>query len=283
MVPRQRLLASAIILLTIFTSALLWLRIQRAGSVAVATPEIRVAFYTIGLGKGYFLLALQLVKSATENFCANKSVHIDYYIFSNHEIPQNSQSNLHIIPKVKRGWPSDSLDRFKWIHEHASQHRNYDYVLWMDADQRFERPICYDVLGELVAVAHPHYYDGQRGYPYETRLQSKAFVPAYNSRIQNYFSAHIFGGTHSKILSATKVMNDWLDEDLSKDIHARVDDESYLNAYFYHNFPTVVLSRIFVWPEGGEIKYQEILRRHGGRGSAAAVARHIIGKPRTDP
>jgi hypothetical protein len=61
-----------------------------------------------------------------------------------------------------------------------------------------------------------------------------------------------------------------------------VDDESYLNAYFYHNVPTVVLSRIFVWPEGYEEKYAEELGRHGGRNEAAAIARYIADKPREE-
>jgi hypothetical protein len=77
-------------------------------------------------------------------------------------------------------------------------------------------------------------------------------------------------------------MNDWVEEDTAHGIQALVDDESHLNAYFYHNFPTVVLSRIVVWPEGFEDQFSDLLRRHGGRSEAAAIARLMVNKPRND-
>ena len=250
----------------------------------VSEAKVRVAFYTVGLGSGYFRLAMDLFESASAQFCTNSFVQVDYYVFSNQPVPEGLPPNFHIIPAVKRGWPFDSQDRFRWIHAHATENANYDYLLWMDADQRFERPICFDMLGELVAVAHPHYFDSEAdGYPYETRPESKAFVPQENRFVQNYFSAHFFGGIHAKMITAMKTMNEWMEEDLAQGIQARVDDESYLNAYFYFNFPTVVLSRIFVWPEGYEDQLAEVLARHGGRREAAAIARYMIDKPRNDP
>jgi hypothetical protein len=249
----------------------------------VSEGKVRVAFYTVGLGNGYFRLAMDLFESASTNFCANSFVQVDYYIFSNQPVPDDLPPNFHIIPASKRGWPFDSQDRFKWIHTHATLNTNYDYLLWMDADQRVERPICFDLLGELVAAAHPHYFDGAAEYPYETRPESKAFVPRENAFVQNYFSAHFFGGTHAKMITAMKTMNEWMEEDLAKGIQAKVDDESYLNAYFYFHFPTSVLSRVFVWPEGYEDRYSEYLERHGGRREAVAVARHMVDKPRYDP
>jgi hypothetical protein len=245
---------------------------------------LRVAFYTVGLGSGYFRLALDLLESASANFCRNQFVQVDYFVFSDQPVPSNFSANWHIVPEVKRGWPFDSQDRFKWMRTHALENPSYDYLLWMDADQKFERPICFDMLGELVAAAHPHYFDDSvTGYPYENRAESKAFIPAENARVQNYFSAHFFGGAYHKMLAALKTMNDWMEDDLSRSIQARVDDESYLNAYFYHNFPTVVLSRIFVWPEGYENEFPDMLARHGGRTEAAALARLMLSKPRNDP
>jgi hypothetical protein len=277
------LLAFSLSFLILLWSFVRHINTSPAFGSAVSQPQIRIAFYTVGLGSGYFQLALDLFRSAYANFCTNSLTHVDYYVFSNQPSPRNVPSNFHVIPTVKQGWPFDSQDRFKWIHKHASENPNYDYILWMDADQRFERPICYDLLGELVAVAHPHYFDGDiDDYPYETRPESKAFVPE-NSRVQNYFSAHVFGGTRNKVVTAMNVMNDWMEEDLSRGIEARVEDESYLNAYLYFNIPTVVLSRIFVWPEGYEDEFPTMLARHGGKSEAAAIARYIEHKPRDDP
>src|ERR1700737_256415 len=160
---------------------------------AVSQHPLRIAFYTTGLGAGYFRFPLDLFESAAANFCVNQSIiHTDYYVFSNQQAPVDATSkNIHIIPTEKRGWPFDSQDRFLWIHDHALKHPNYDYILWMDADQLFERPICFDLLGELVAVAHPHLFDGvEHSFPYEDRPESKAYVPAINGRTQPYFSAH---------------------------------------------------------------------------------------------
>jgi hypothetical protein len=255
-----------------------------AGVLHPEAAPIRVAFYTVGLGSGYFRLAVDLLESASSNFCRNHFVRVDYFVFSDQPVPSNFSSNFHIIPTVKRGWPFDSQDRFKWMHVHASANPTYDYIMWMDADQRFERPVCFDMMGELVAVAHPHYFDGAAAkYPYESRPESKAFIPFENGGVQNYFSAHFFGGVYHKMVTALRVMNEWMEDDLARSIQAKVDDESYLNAYFYHNFPTVVLSRIFVWPEGYEKEFPEMLARHGGRNEAAALARLMVTKPRNDP
>jgi len=254
-------------------------------SATATRNKLRIAFYTVGLGKGYFNLSLELLNSAVSNLCVNDFVQVDYFIFSNQPVPEEFPSNFHILPTVKRGWPFDSQDRMKWIYNHSSANPEYDYIMWMDADQRFERPICFDLLGELVAVSHPHYYHQGNPvtFPYENRPESKAYIPAENGLLQNYYSAHYFGGTRDKILVAMKTMNDWMEDDLARGIQAKVDDESYLNAYFYHNFPTVVLSRIFVWPEGYENDYfHEILERHGGRQEAVALARLMEYKPRND-
>lgn len=77
-------------------------------------------------------------------------------------------------------------------------------------DQKFELPICWDLLGELVTVAHPHYYDGVAfHFPYESRPDSKAYIPFDKARVQNYFSAHFFGGMHTEVLTAVKTMHEW--------------------------------------------------------------------------
>jgi len=245
--------------------------------------KLHIAFYTGGLGAGYFRWAYEFLESATEHFCKNDFVQVDYFIFSNHPAPANFPANYHVLPVVERGWPHDSQDKFIWIHEHATANPDYDYILWMDAAQRFERPICFDLLGELVAVAHPHYYDGVTShFPYESHVESKAYIPFDNARVQQYYSSNFFGGTYAKILSATKTIYDWMEEDLIKGFHARMKDESYLNAYFYYNFPTAVLSRIFVWPDGYENQMSLMLDRHGGRSEAAAVARYMANKPHED-
>lgn len=236
------------------------------------TKKIKVGWITVGLGNGYRTLATDFFASSDKYFCASKRhlVQVDYILFSDTTTETSPPST--VIYKKKMGWPKDSDQRYAFIIDHAEelQLHSYTYLFWSDADQLFVDYVCEDIMGTLVGASHGHYNDAKNvKWPYEDRPQSQAFVPEDNRYKQPYFSAHLYGGTALEFLKMVRLLQNATEVDHSNGIQAKVDDESYLNRYFYDNPPSVTLSTGFVHPERKEMKPKKFI-----------IARHLDKKPR---
>ncbi|KAJ1548424.1 hypothetical protein HK405_003243 [Cladochytrium tenue] len=269
-----RILAGALLVLAA-TACVVMLGWSRPRLVEVQRP-VRVAWFTSGLGEQYFFMAAYQVAETRRHFCADRPwVHSDFFVFTNASEDQKAawllgdteRFNTTCVHKSPRGWPMDSEDRFKWIAEVLENRMDeYDYAIWQDSDNQLAHPVCLDLMGSLVGAMHPHI--GADSGPYESNNESMAYIP--DSGYLPYFSAHIFGGTPAEILKLTRTCAKWTDLDHSRGIQARVDDESYLNAYFHKaRYPTKMLSRGFVWPDYGDKDWFPRARKY-----ATAVSKH---------
>jgi hypothetical protein len=127
----------------------------------------RVAWITLGLGKGYLKSALDFVASSERFFCSDRSMEVKYFIFSNHQIADVEEAHRYqalpitILPQEKLGWPRDSDARFELIIQRWTQMQldTFDYVFWTDADQRFVKKACEAILGERVSCMHGYFTD----------------------------------------------------------------------------------------------------------------------------
>ena len=61
-------------------------------------------------------------------------------------------------------------------------------------------PVCEDLFGDLVGVAHAHYPMGSSTHPFETDQRSTAFLPQEHERKQPYFVGAVFGGRTKRVL-----------------------------------------------------------------------------------
>lgn len=234
-------------------------------------PRFRIAVYTVGLGVSYFQLALDFVESAQRYLCTDRpDVTIDYFIFTNHDWKDAEggwlnwkertaavdSSNIHLIPQLRRGWPFDSDMRYEFMDNHTNDmaaeevRLPYTNYVWSDSDNHFVAPICSELLGDLIATQHPHFFTGCGDpYPYETRPESAAYVPQSMQRLFPYYTAHLYAATASRFKHLISTLAAATRTDRAAGIQALVDDESHLQRYFVDHIPTAVLSRAFVWPE----------------------------------
>ena len=142
----------------------------------------KVAIITLALGDTFGKAALEWLGSSSRYFChSDPSIDVYHLVLTNQRtLPMltaaNSTrvSNLFVWPHVKkRGWPADTLAKFadlvaasdaNWVAAatgklQALPFSGFDFLLMTDADQRFVRPVCEDLLGQRVALAHPQYWD----------------------------------------------------------------------------------------------------------------------------
>lgn len=137
-----------------------------------STKKIQLALFTVGLGKAYVKMALNLFKSAHENVCSTQeAAFVNMTLVLVTDIPQEKvyefavaqglpvavTKKIAFISKTKQGWPRDSEIRFEAIYEYLSNHTEIDYAIWNDADHKYVAPTCFDYLGVRVATRHSHY------------------------------------------------------------------------------------------------------------------------------
>jgi len=296
-----------------------------APSTSVAPVPVRVAFFTIALGRPYARMAIEQAHAVHTFFCGTPTQRrlVEAYsvVFSNYNystvytaeerqrlqqpgdvvgdsttppaaVTDDKPPGSSVLPppprtlfvhKEKRGWPHDSETRFQFILELIDQDAieqewsngneaedqgavkeeeransalpptrwsEFDYLYWMDVDHTLVAPTCFDLLADLTAVQHWLYDDPRvRPWPYEARPISAAFVNASEWQYkQPYYSAHLFGGSYSSMVSLLRGchLSQSLDHSASPPLRARVDDESHLTEHA----PSVILGRTFLEPEG---------------------------------
>ena len=174
--------------------------------------------------------------------CEKNLLHADkhYFIWTDNPTPAMQGPNITIIPATRRGWPYDTLLRFEMFYGLRDQLSRFDYLFFFNANFKFINPTDLSEIaprewdGGLMASLHPGregdvWRDNPDCFPYERRPESTAYVPYGAGR--HYVCGAFNGGTADAFLQMCKTLAENIRTDLSKDIVAKVDDESHLNAY----------------------------------------------------
>jgi len=153
-----------------------------------------------------------------------------------------------------RRWPGPTLYRYHTILKTETLLKEYDYIYYIDIDMMIKEILGEEILGELVAVIHPGYWDSPRKkFTYETRIQSKAYIPP--DKGTKYYAGGFEGGSAPRFINVMKTMREWIDIDLKNGIIPIWHDESIWNAYLYQNPPTVELSPSYCYPESWSLPF----------------------------
>lgn len=163
---------------------------------------------------------------------------VTMFVFTDAESTPAGTVRLH---QAHMPWPNPTLLRYHVFTDNAAALREMDYLFYSDADMRFENHVGDEVLGDLVVVRHPGFWD--KPYPvvydsYEHRPESNAFVP--RGKGGTYFAGGFNGGKRDKFMAMAIQIRAWVDDDLRRGIVAKWHDESYLNKYMTSQSPTVL-------------------------------------------
>ncbi len=234
----------------------------------------KVAILYIALGR-YIVFWKDFYESCEKNLTPCEK---HYFVWTdNDEFDHCNTPNVTVIKAQKKGWPYDTLLRFEMFLQQEKKLKTFDYVYFFNANFQFINPVDLAEITPcewhdgLVAGSHP----GRRGdvlsnnpdgFPYERRPESTAYVPFGKGK--HYVCGAFNGGTSEAFLKMCRVLAKNVQTDLKKDIVARVDDESHLNAYLVDkNY--LLCGRAYGFPEGKlkhvnsvEMPMVKIISRH---------------------
>lgn len=184
-----------------------------------------VGILLIATGK-YKMFVQSLIDDIKRYFLLDHRINV--YLFTDelhHEYVGDDRVIIikELIPSYR--FPEATLLRF-----HVFTKRKYEscsFLFYIDVDMRIEAEIGEEILGNIVAVIHPGFYNG--GGSWETRKESATFVP--EEKRKKYFAGGFNGGLMPLFYAAMIIMKDMIDEDKEKGIVPIWHDESALNKF----------------------------------------------------
>ncbi len=206
---------------------------------------MKAALLTVATGR-YGAFLGPLYRSVREHLLRGHS--LVAVLFSDGPPPDETGLPLVRVPIPHEPWPAPTLRRYHHFLRARSLLESFDLVLYTDADMRFCGPVGPEIAGRLVAVLHPGFWNAPRAsFTYETRPESRAFVPAGRGR--RYYAGGVQGGRPASFLAAAEAMAKAVDHDAARGITAIWHDESHWNRHLIDNPPDVELSPAYCYPE----------------------------------
>lgn len=173
-----------------------------------------------------------------------------YFVFTDGDLGGDIPDNITTITIPHKQWPSITLERFHTILLAEDKLREYDWLIFLDADMVVNQEIKSDEIfkdeKDFIAVHHPCHYETGTG-TFERRPESEACV---GSNEICYYQGCLWGGKISSVIPMMKLLRDRVDKDYNNDIIALWHDESHLNKFFIDNKNNVnALSPDYAFPE----------------------------------
>ncbi|MDR2805601.1 MAG: hypothetical protein LBB85_08190 [Dysgonamonadaceae bacterium] len=243
---------------------------------------MKIGILYICLGR-YALFWKDFYLSCEKYFIPEAEKH--YFVYTDSDsLLGADRPQVHIHPVEKKGWPFDTLFRFDIFLETENELKKMDYLYFFNANMRFVKNIGNEFLpdanDELVVTLHPGFFRKKRiDYPYEKHPESLAFIPDNEGLI--YVCGGLNGGNCKKYLEMIKELSRRIQEDLSKNIIAKIHDESHLNKYILDK-KVKILHPGYIYPEETKLPFEKIIvlldkRFWGGH----AFLRGVTDKPST--
>jgi hypothetical protein len=213
---------------------------------------MKVAIIFIGTSRYINFLPLYYEK-CEENFLVNTDK--TYFVFTDGEL-SNTPGNVLPYHLDHLDWPYITLNRFQIINTIKEDLKNFDCIVFMDADTLVIDSITEDEFFSdkpLFGVHHPCSYlkmpphDRPPG-AFESDPRSRAYVDTEN--FTTYFQGCLWGGKTPEIFELIDQLEENIKQDLNDGIIAVWHDESHLNHYFTKHPDLVhVLGPEYAYPE----------------------------------
>lgn len=195
----------------------------------------------------YFILGIRFIKKFMHHYKGNEK--ITFYFFSDRDPKPYLPDDINVmyIKEQHNSWVDGTNSKFKNII--SLQNCDSDYLYYFDADTSVSRNFTEEwFLGDLVGGEH---YDNRtrlaNGVGYDKNPASKAYVPNDTLLPCVYYYGAFFGGKKDKVISFCKILRSWQLEDKKIPYEPRVNDESYINAYFHFIPPEIVKCEHFMF------------------------------------
>lgn len=186
----------------------------------------------------YFILGIRFIKKFMHYYKGSKS--ITFYFFSD-ESPSpylSGEEDVVFFEQHHASWVEGTNSKFKNIL--MLEACKSDYLYYFDADTNITKDFTDEwFLGDLVGGEHY----GNRSYlkngiGFDHNPKSKAYVP-YNCKTPcTYYYGAFFGGKKDQVLTFCRTLYNNQLADKKIGYEPVVNDESYINQYFYEYPPS---------------------------------------------
>lgn len=195
----------------------------------------------------YFVLGVRFIKRFMYYHSGDEN--IKFYFFSDQDPAPVLDQNYDVeyIHKTHKSWVDATNSKFENIL--TLYNSDCDYLYYFDADTNVDKPFSCDwFLGELVGGEHFANRDWMKTIKgFDRNPKSKAYVPEDTRLFQMYYYGAFFGGTREYMLQFVQELYSWQLYDKKIPYEPGCNDESYINAYFHYNKPTIIHVEQFVF------------------------------------
>ncbi|MDR3645985.1 MAG: hypothetical protein P4L22_00405 [Candidatus Babeliales bacterium] len=208
------------------------------GDIEQLKRKLNIGILITATGK-YIQFAKEFITGAKKYFLPNHN--LKFFLFTDGQYAK--EDNVTVLEHKKIGWPYDAMNRYELYTKHKDLFTDLDYIFSCDVDLKFISNIDEAILGDRIALKHPHFENNRRGRYEVNNKESKAYVADHEG--QHYFCAGFFGGTKNEFLKMCNKVSCDIESDFKINFVAEVHDESHTNRYFIDNPPTVMLPYTF--------------------------------------
>lgn len=208
---------------------------------------MKVGIIFIGTGK-YINFFPKYYESFEKNLFQNSEK--KYFCFTDADFDGDVPSNIEVIPTKHEPWPMPTLKRFHTILSKSDSYKNFDYLLYFDADIIANEKIDESEIltdSNYIGVHHPGFFGkNPKIFPYEKRNISEAYLE--NGTV--YWQGCVWGGKTESVIELCQVISNRVDKDLNKNLIAEWHDESHINKFFSERIDQVhTLGTEYAFPE----------------------------------
>jgi hypothetical protein len=175
---------------------------------------------------------------------------ITFFLFTDTD-PTPYLPNLQNIIFIKTNhsnWVDGTNSKFSNIlYLNDKKYDTCDYYFYFDADTDINKPFTEKwFIGDLVGGEHYNnrWVDKEGkmlNKPYDRNEKSRAYIPHDTPLPQTYYYGAFFGGKRDRIMEFCRINLENQKADKLIGYEPCCNDESYINRYFHHNPPTLMV------------------------------------------
>lgn len=229
----------------------------RKDKFSIINSNLKYAIISIATKK-YKDFLPGLVKSCEDYFV--KSCDKKYFFFTDEEMKLFKTVNSRWVQIEHQEWPYVTLNRFKYISEALDELKEFDYVIYIDVDMEFVKPVDSFDIGDkkYFGVVHPYCHHDNNFYSVEKNCLSTAFIEKKN--VDFYAQGCFWGATGYNISNIVNTLKDNIETDMSNGIVACWHDESHLNKFIsVNNDDFLIFNSVFCYPETWNLPIEKII------------------------
>jgi histo-blood group ABO system transferase len=188
----------------------------------------------------YIRFVPELIKGINKFFLPNHQKKI--FVFTDFK---GDIKDAEKVYQEQKPWPFPTLYRYHIIYNHLKD-KSFDYVYYIDADFLIVDYVGDEILGRLVAVRHPGFFNKSKDrFELSGKFLSKGYINP--NEIEYYYAGGFNGG--SEYLTMAKTIIEWTDIDQKYGFTQPHHDENYLNRHCVLHKPDVILSPEYCMPQ----------------------------------